>query len=258
MSDNLVIGGATFSGVTGIKATDTQDNTVTFLNGCDPDDYYEGIEPSGEVVLDRATALSAFRGAGRRLVTKISSDTVTKFSGDRIFNNCTALEEIVMTNVTSCAGQYLTSGCNALKRVYLPKLASVTKEYAFPCSGTTDCVFVFPALTKIPARLFRDCGTRMVADFGTSATAIGGNDVWYTGGGTTCVAIFRSPTLVAAPHTDTIKMLRTIYVPQALISSYQSATNWATRYNNNTLTINAIEGSVYEHNYADGTPIPTT
>ena len=258
MSENLVIAGVTFNNVTGIKATDTSDNTVTYMSSCDPDDYYEGIEPSGDVVLDRATALYAFRGAGRRLVTKVTSDTVTTLGGDRIFNNCTALVEIVMPNVTSCAGGYLLTGCSALKRVYLPKLASVTKEYAFACNGTTDCVFVFPALTKIPVRLFRDCGTRMIADFGTSATTIGGNDVWYTGGGTTCVAILRSPTLVAAPYADTIKMLRTIYVPQALVSDYQSATNWTTKYNNNTLTINAIEGSAYEHNYADGTPIPTT
>ena len=47
----------------------------------------------------------------------------------------------------------------------------------------------------------------------------------------------------------------TLYVPQALISSYQSATNWSTilGYANNS--IQAIEGSQYENYYADGTPI---
>lgn len=47
----------------------------------------------------------------------------------------------------------------------------------------------------------------------------------------------------------------TLYVPQALISSYQSATNWSTilGYANNQ--IKAIEGSIYETQYADGTPI---
>lgn len=47
----------------------------------------------------------------------------------------------------------------------------------------------------------------------------------------------------------------TVYVPQALISSYQSATNWSTilGYANNQIL--PIEGSIYETQYADGTPI---
>jgi hypothetical protein len=47
----------------------------------------------------------------------------------------------------------------------------------------------------------------------------------------------------------------TLYVPSALISSYQTATNWSTilGYANNS--IQAIEGSIYETQYADGTPI---
>lgn len=47
----------------------------------------------------------------------------------------------------------------------------------------------------------------------------------------------------------------TLYVPNALKSSYQSANNWSTilGYANNS--IQAIEGSIYETQYADGTPI---
>lgn len=48
----------------------------------------------------------------------------------------------------------------------------------------------------------------------------------------------------------------TLYVPQALIETYQNATNWATilAYTNNQIM--PIEGSIYETQYADGTPIP--
>lgn len=47
----------------------------------------------------------------------------------------------------------------------------------------------------------------------------------------------------------------TLYVPQALITSYQSATNWSTilGYANNQIL--PIEGSIYETQYADSTPI---
>lgn len=46
-----------------------------------------------------------------------------------------------------------------------------------------------------------------------------------------------------------------LYVPSDLISSYQSATNWSTilGYANNQIL--PIEGSIYETQYADGTPI---
>ena len=47
----------------------------------------------------------------------------------------------------------------------------------------------------------------------------------------------------------------TIYVPNSMISAYQSDTNWGTiiGYTNNS--IQAIEGSAYESYYADGTPV---
>ena len=38
----------------------------------------------------------------------------------------------------------------------------------------------------------------------------------------------------------------TVYVPSALISTYQTANNWKTLYNNGTVTFAAIEGSQYE------------
>ena len=38
----------------------------------------------------------------------------------------------------------------------------------------------------------------------------------------------------------------TVYVPNALISTYQSASNWSTLYNNGTVTFMAIEGSAYD------------
>lgn len=47
----------------------------------------------------------------------------------------------------------------------------------------------------------------------------------------------------------------TIYVPSSLISSYKSATNWSTIDGYGTITWEAIEGSIYETQYADGTPI---
>lgn len=47
-------------------------------------------------------------------------------------------------------------------------------------------------------------------------------------------------------YADGVKYTGTVYVPSALISSYQTASNWSTLYNNGTLTFAAIEGSPYQ------------
>lgn len=50
----------------------------------------------------------------------------------------------------------------------------------------------------------------------------------------------------------------TLYVPQALIASYQAATNWSTILSYGSGAQNSIlpiEGSIYETQYVDGTPI---
>lgn len=58
----------------------------------------------------------------------------------------------------------------------------------------------------------------------------------------------------------------TIYIPKALYDhlgdgsslDYKSATNWSTLDGYGTVTWAAIEGSIYETQYVDGTPISTT
>lgn len=47
----------------------------------------------------------------------------------------------------------------------------------------------------------------------------------------------------------------TLYVPQSLLASYQSAANWSTILGYSTNSIQPIEGSIYETQYVDGTPI---
>ena len=72
--------------------------------------------------------------------------------------------------------------------------------------------------------------------------------------------ILRSNTLVPMSNTNIFNSTPfasgnpggTIYVPRALVSEYQNATNWSTFSN---ITWTAIEDSIYANQYADGTPI---
>lgn len=47
----------------------------------------------------------------------------------------------------------------------------------------------------------------------------------------------------------------TLYAPSALVESYKTASKWCELYNAGTMTVLPIEGSIYETQYADGTPI---
>lgn len=75
--------------------------------------------------------------------------------------------------------------------------------------------------------------------------------------------ILRSPTVVQLAHTRCFDNTPyknggtggVIYVPQALISSYQSANNWSTVHGWGTITWTAIEGSYYETHHADGSAV---
>lgn len=99
-------------------------------------------------------------------------------------------------------------------------------------------------------------------DFGEHFGGIDNNP--FTGDSLLSTFIFRSNYVISLPSTSGLVSTTalnknstggTLYVPQALISSYQSATNWSTvlAYPNNRIL--PIEGSQYENYYADGTPI---
>lgn len=75
--------------------------------------------------------------------------------------------------------------------------------------------------------------------------------------------ILRSPTVVQLAHTRCFDNTPyknggtggVIYVPQALLSSYPTSTNWSTVNSWGTITWTAIEGSYYETHHADGSAV---
>lgn len=105
-----------------------------------------------------------------------------------------------------------TEGLGMAWASYCPKLALVDIGSTSNVSG--NCFNTDSSLRTLILR-------------NTSVCTLSGWNVGTLGG------IFSNPTV------------STIYVPQALISSYQTATNWATGYASG-LTFTAIEGSEYE------------
>lgn len=183
-----------------------------------------------------------------RNITSISNDRVTSIGGYS-FYNCTNLVSADFPNAISI-GTYSFYNCSLLASVDFPKATSIG-SYAFQQCRRLESV-VFPEVASISSSAFYSCSVLARVDFPKSENV-----------SNNCFANCSNLNVLILRKTDTICTLSninaftgtpfassgtggTLYVPQALIASYQAASNWSTilGYSNNQ--IKAIEGSIYE------------
>lgn len=189
-------------------------------------------------------------GEGESDLAKLCNGSLTRLDDD---------------GITSVNSQLIRGLSTNLATVFLKNLTYIQSGYAFASAALVTAVF--PAIQKISnAGFFFSGASRLTAvDFGPSFSteSQGLRSNTFSGASAMNVLILRKNSLVPL---DSIKAFNntpfasgkaggTLYVPSALISSYQSATNWSTilGYANNQIL--PIEGSNYENAYADGTPI---
>lgn len=176
-----------------------------------------GTVPSGAVVVDLGTSdMSQFAFAGRTLITSVNiSCSNINLSA---MENCTGLVTAVINKTgTSRSGNNFLKGCTQLKTVDFVYFKGQIAQNAFQNDSSFDTLIIRNT-DDIPV-LWGGVG-----NFNGTPFASGGS------GGT-------------------------MYVPSAMISTYQSASNWSTLLGYANNSIQAIEGSIYKNAYADGTPI---
>lgn len=193
-------------------------------------------------------------------LTKVELNDLTTL-GEYTFYYCPDLQTVNLPEATTI-GSSAFRGCRSMKSLYLPKvttLGAYAMTYVAP-EYVREMVLVLPKLTTLSGRSVFDRSYFLAVDIGPGLSALTADAFYHnTGIQTVGTLILRNPTsVVTAASTGAINGLRSVYVPSALISGYQTATNWSTYYGNGTITFSAIEGSEYEFYYADGTPIPTT
>lgn len=189
-------------------------------------------------------------GGGTDYLADICDGTITRFDDENITDMSIALfRNYSKSNVT----------------VFLPNCKTLSGGYCFGGSGIKTVVL--PALEKVTSASYfiSGAGTTKLdigSSFSTETEGIRNNAL--NGGSSMNVLILRKTSgVVPLQNINAFnntpfasgKAGGTLYVPNALISSYQSANNWSTilGYANNS--IQKIEGSIYETAYADGTPI---
>lgn len=173
-----------------------------------------------------------------------------------LFANRTGITEIEVRNATALSN-YFAYNCTGLTNLTAPNVATV---YTSALYGTRIKYLVLPRFYSNNQNAFGGNTALLAADFGRDINIY---SQAFAGDSNLTVVVLRSSTLSLLNNINVFnntpfasgKSGGTLYVPSSLISSYQNATNWSTilGYENNS--IQAIEGSIYENAYADGTPI---
>ena len=179
---------------------------------------------TGTIVLSTTTELAISAFYGRSKITSISANEVKTFIGGNTFQSCTSLQLASFGKLSSATGADNFRQCTDLEIIDLGSVATLAMRTFYGCPKLKTVVLRKTSnVVTLPNLNGIGDGTPFASD--------------GTGG--------------------------TLYVPQDLISSYQSASNWSTilGYANNQ--IKSIESTHTDPNapidltlyYADGTPI---
>lgn len=163
-------------------------------------------------------------------------------------------------------GRYINGNFPNLKRIFLSEHTgfSGSPYYQFVVTGRSDLVIVLPKCENTAGNGCNGCTSLFAFDMEGRKKSANINTSMFNNCSNFKILVIRTTEGVmplgninafnGTPFASG-KAGGTLYVPSALISSYQAATNWSTILGYSTNSIAAIEGSEYENAYADGTPI---
>lgn len=182
----------------------------------------------------------------------------------------TGVQYVTMPNIPSVRYQAFQF-CSGILKIRATDIPVATVLYGTSFANCTNIVYaVLPSCRQLGTSsyggVFTNCTKLKGVDLGGNGTedVPGGiNKQAFNGCTQFNILVLRSNRVLPLADINAFSSSKfasgkeggTLYVPQALIASYQAATNWSTilGYANNS--IQAIEGSIYETQYVDGTSI---
>lgn len=226
--------------------------------GYTANDWFDLTKPVGALSYSGTSIPDGVLFRGHTGITKMDIKNVTVIP-ESFCSGCSALEDVGLnanlTDINYCA----FFGTSSLKKsIFVPGVTLRTA--VFESSGIT--AIVCKGVLGSQSYALKDCPNLEAVDM-IDATHTGSRT--FQNSRKLSTLILRGSSVASLVGVDSLngtpfasgKSGGTLYVPSALIASYQSASYWSTilGYPNNR--IEAIEGSIYETQYADGTPIPT-
>lgn len=223
------------SGGGGITPTGTKEITI-IENGTTTEDVTNYANAQITVNVSSSSGdTNLYEKILARTVSGAVHDDTIKEVGERAFAGCSQITSLYLGGLTKLNGSRQFIECGNLQIAVLPK-------YTGTSTGST----------------FNTCAKLTTADLKCNIAAN-----YFANSANFTTLILRNTSVATLAKTNAFNNTTfksggtggTLYVPQSLISSYQSASIWSTilGYTNNQIL--PIEGSIYETQYADGTPI---
>ena len=206
------------------------------------DDLFTGQEPSGAIEWKATGNIPTSGIAGRSAVTSLTIDLTDGYnlSGYAIRDN---------------------GGLLTVHLIYPDNSDKTMPAYSITSNANLTTVVVEGGIKTLDQSGLRGNNKLQVVDIENISTTIGNNGFYSTAFDTLIIRNTESiPNLNSIQAFANTKFASNgaggvLYVPQALISTYQGANNWSTILGYPDNQILPIEGSIYETQYADGTPI---
>lgn len=230
------------------------------------DDFIERSNVTGDIVYSGSVTEFPRGAFAQTNITSFSSSVITGSNagdggGGYEFYMCKNLKSVSLpnfANATNNQSGFMFAGCTELENVYLPKFTRSAGNPFQSCKKLK--MLVLPSVNYTLGNYFANqCTLLETVDLGPniSGNLCGGNGFSDTALSTLILRRTADIVTLGNQNNFTNSPLASngtggdIYVPNALLSTYQSATNWSAL----NATWHAIEGSIYETKYADGTVI---
>lgn len=167
------------------------------------------------------------------------------------FSGCTSLIRVVITGTVTIIPSYMCSGCTSLQEVQLPQGVSAIRDSAFyQCAQLTE-ITIPPAVTSIGSNVFygmgalqelvipdsvttignecaRNCHSIQKVVLGTGLTRIGNNFLSPCNSTSYIIISNRTTPPTIGSNFVATNFAGRIYVPDASVNDYKTATNWST------------------------------
>lgn len=186
----------------------------------------------------RIIAYAAFQNCYKIKISELSS-SVTQI-GNYAFQACTEITSISCDGIITSLAGYAFNG-NSSHEMKLERAS-------FPNANVSTLTTTFGASTAANAchfLEFADIGSTLAIGASAFANCYALQTLVLRRSEAIC-SLGNVSAFLNTPMRGYNGLTGTVYVPSSLISSYQTATNWSTLYNDGTVTFVAIEGSAYE------------
>ena len=257
MSDTLVVFGTTYNNVAGFKATDSSDNTKTYIRPTGTKQISAngtGIDVAEYASVDVSVPTPVF--TGNDFVDRYFS--TADFESDKVFTitdiklgaafKARSIRLLKATGGSMYGLQYFLNGSALVNYIVLPGVSDISVDFIKNVTSVLG-VDLGTNLSTIRATAFTGCSSfdTLVIRKSTGVPTLAN------------ISAFNNSCFASG------KTGGTLYVYNDMIASYQSASNWSTILGYTTNQIKSIESTHTDPNapvdltthYIDGTLIPT-